>query len=327
MLLGVIGTRNCFPLGLLLACSAVALPRDLRLLPPAHNILAVDVKLSMYTCHSQSLYRPPLPSCPPPKTHNLPAHTLLHINSLHCGMNPVCVVGIDSFDDVVDNTTFPAFGIIPQQADWLLFHLRFLSAALLLCFGRNCRDHSFVFPTSAHHFCLGLAAIWCTFKCWLHESGQPTVYLQISFQIFELALEWFPLTHTMVSDGGSSLVTWVKRGAGLQINSNVFFTIQFYHLREISHIYVCVFFPPPSVSYDRFCIMKHKGGQSKLPFICITYMGSVTAWSLGLGPDFFLQANRISSREKAPRPCEIWIHIFKWDNSLERALLFGLNLV
>lgn len=61
--LGVIGTRNCFPLRLLLACSAAALPRDPRLLPPPHNILAVDAKLSMYTCHSQSLYRLPLSLC------------------------------------------------------------------------------------------------------------------------------------------------------------------------------------------------------------------------------------------------------------------------
>lgn len=61
--LGVIGTRNCFALRLLLACSAAALPRDSCLLTPPHNILAVDVKLSMYTCHSQSLYRLPLSLC------------------------------------------------------------------------------------------------------------------------------------------------------------------------------------------------------------------------------------------------------------------------
>lgn len=75
--LGVIGTRNCFHLRLLLACSAAALPWDPRLLPPPHNILAVDVRLSMYTCHSQSLYRLPLSFCS--KKPSLPTlHTQTH---------------------------------------------------------------------------------------------------------------------------------------------------------------------------------------------------------------------------------------------------------
>lgn len=74
--------------------AAGLLPWDLRLLPPPHNILAVDVKLSMYTCHSQSLYRLPLTLCS--KTHPpcLPAvstHTRkdrkAHRHSLVSGLN------------------------------------------------------------------------------------------------------------------------------------------------------------------------------------------------------------------------------------------------
>lgn len=161
--LGVIGTRNCFPLRLLLACSAAALPRDPRLLPPPHNILAVDVKLSMYTCHSQSLYRLPLSLCS--KKPSLPyTHTLLYTRSLHSGINSqtmkvplivrqwkyhwitqigasffvfVCVCVCDVVDihasvcdGAVDNTAFPAISIITQQSDWLLFHTVELSVCL-----------------------------------------------------------------------------------------------------------------------------------------------------------------------------------------------------
>lgn len=64
--------------------AAGPVPWDPCLLLPPHDILAVDVKLSMYTCHSQSLYRLPLtlfcktlPSCPPAiETHtHTDAHT------------------------------------------------------------------------------------------------------------------------------------------------------------------------------------------------------------------------------------------------------------
>lgn len=52
--------QKLFSLCLILTWTAAELPRDSRLLPRPHNILAVDVVVFMYTCHSQRSL--PLPS-------------------------------------------------------------------------------------------------------------------------------------------------------------------------------------------------------------------------------------------------------------------------